>query len=140
MLLKITPVSQETPYLVRHFLFQAKLFLSGGDFSDIIAKDLSLQEGGDTPSRTPSPCDSLSNNPTFHPSAVHIDGGAGLVSTERCGRPDATGQAVKQSASGTETSARAQLVEVKREFIKASVSSVVDEDVLVTIFFNLFGR
>ncbi|RPA90044.1 hypothetical protein L873DRAFT_509238 [Choiromyces venosus 120613-1] len=112
MLVKITVVSQETPYL----------------------------EGGDTPSQTPSPCDSLSNNPTFHPRAVHIDGGAGLVSTERCGRPDATGQAVKQSASGTETSARAQLVEVKREFIKASVSSVVDEDVLVTIFFNLFGR
>ncbi|RPA94049.1 hypothetical protein L873DRAFT_1479663 [Choiromyces venosus 120613-1] len=102
--------------------------------------DLSLQEGGDTPSRTPSPCDSLSNNLTFHPRAVHIDGGAELVSTERCDRPDATGEEVKQSASGTKTSARAQLVEVKSGFTKDSASSVVDVDMLVTIFFNWFGK
>ncbi|RPB02734.1 hypothetical protein L873DRAFT_364503 [Choiromyces venosus 120613-1] len=88
----------------------------------------------------PSACDGLSNNVTFHPRGGHIDGGAGLVSTEKCGRPDATGEEVKQSASGTKTSASYPLVEVKREFVKASDSSVVDEDMLVTISFNWFAR
>ncbi|RPB02968.1 hypothetical protein L873DRAFT_1787408 [Choiromyces venosus 120613-1] len=90
-----------------------------------------LQEGGDTYSRALSPFESLSNNLTPPTRGMHDDGGAGLVSTERSGGGDATAEVVKQSASGTEASSIGPLVEVKREFIKASAPPEIDEDMLL---------
>ncbi|RPA90039.1 hypothetical protein L873DRAFT_509161 [Choiromyces venosus 120613-1] len=109
----------------------------GEDHSDLsgdILTELALQEGGDTPSQTLSLCESLSHNPTLATRSVPIDGGAGLASTERCGRADATVGVVKQSASGAGTSALVPLPERKRKFIKTSASSEIDEDMLVTRF------
>ncbi|RPB02983.1 hypothetical protein L873DRAFT_331481 [Choiromyces venosus 120613-1] len=84
--------------------------------------------GWDTPYQTLSPCESLSNNFTLPTRGVHSDGGAGLISIEKsCGR-DAAAEAVKHSA---ETSSLVPLVEAKRESIKTSASSEIDEDMLL---------
>ncbi|RPA94062.1 hypothetical protein L873DRAFT_1846822 [Choiromyces venosus 120613-1] len=68
-----------------------------------------------------------------------IDGGAGLLSTARCGRPDATVGVVKQSASGTGTSALVPLPEGKRKFIKTSASTDIDETCLLPNFLTGLG-
>ncbi|RPB02943.1 hypothetical protein L873DRAFT_1801539 [Choiromyces venosus 120613-1] len=107
------------------------------DLSEDTLTELSLQEGGDTPSRTLSPCESWSNNLTPLTRGVHSDGGPGLVSTERSGRRDATADAVKQPASSAETIALIPLPDMKREFIKTFASSEIDNDMLLLPDFSI---
>ncbi|RPB02979.1 hypothetical protein L873DRAFT_1841578 [Choiromyces venosus 120613-1] len=112
----------------------------GEDHPDLLGDTLtefSLQEGGDTPSQTLSPCESWSNNLTSLNRGVHSDGGPDLVSTERCGRRDATADAVKQSAFGAETSALIPLADVKIEFIKTFAFFEIDEGMLLLSDFSI---
>ncbi|RPB02946.1 hypothetical protein L873DRAFT_1787392 [Choiromyces venosus 120613-1] len=107
------------------------------DLSEDTLTELSLQEDRDTPSRTLPPCESWSNNLTPLTLGVHSDGGPDLVSAERCGRRDATVDAVKQPASGAETSALIPLADMKREFIKTFAFSEIDEDMLLLPDFSI---
>ncbi|RPB02800.1 hypothetical protein L873DRAFT_367556 [Choiromyces venosus 120613-1] len=127
-------VNHQEPCLTETMVVKTTL-VPGDTFTE-----LCLRGGRGAPSRAFSTCGGLSNNLTLPTGAVYIDGGAGLVSTERCGHPDRTGEATKQSASGTETSALVPLVEVTREFIKTSASSEINEDMLVTRLFTWSGR